>query len=164
MQSRTLKVFLTLAIAAGGIAFLLKSSISEAEYYKHVDELFADVARWESRTLRVHGFVKAGSLVESIEGQKTRRSFILEYNGQEIPVHHVGPKPDNFRDLAEVVAKGTVRKQDGSYIVDATELSAKCPSKYEGAERTKDYGGEAPKPNTPIVPAKPSQSQQYGDR
>lgn len=148
MQNRALKILITLAVVVGGVAFLLYSSISEAEYYKHVDELLDEPGQWEERTLRVHGFVQAGSLEESIQGQQTVRTFVLEYNGQQIPVRNAGPKPDNFRDLAEVVAKGTIHKQGDRYVLEATELSAKCPSKYEGAERTQSYAGEDPGPNT----------------
>jgi len=152
MQSRAVKILLTLAVAVGGLGFLLYSSVSEAEYFKHVDEVQKDPSQWVSRTLRVHGFVQAGTLEESISGQKTKRSFVLEHNGQRIKVRNEGPKPDNFRDLAEVVAKGTIVEEDGEYVLEATELSAKCPSKYEGAQRTKEYGGPAPKPNTQAGP------------
>jgi cytochrome c-type biogenesis protein CcmE len=68
---------------------------------------------------------------------------MLEYHGHEVLVRSEGPKPDTFRDRAEVVAKGTVVFENGAYVVEATELSAKCPSKYQGATRTKEYGAEA---------------------
>ena len=158
MNKRTIQILATIALVAGALVFLVRSSLSEVEYYKHVDELLEDPGKWESRTLRVHGFVQAGSLDEAIEGQTTKRTFVLEYNGQEVKVRNIGPKPDNFRDLAEVVAKGTLKKEGGEYVLDASELSAKCPSKYEGAERTKDYGGEAPRPNT----GAPARSSKYG--
>jgi cytochrome c-type biogenesis protein CcmE len=44
-----------------------------------------------------------------------------------------GPKPDAFRDGSEVVAEGTLVMENGAPIFVATGLSAKCPSKYEGA-------------------------------
>ena len=149
MNTRAIKILLTIAVVAGGVVLLYNSSRSEVEYYKHVDELLAEPGKWESKTLRVHGFVQAGSLDEKIVGQATKRTFKLEYNGKEVVVRNEGPKPDNFRDLSEVVAKGTLTKEGDLYVLDASELSAKCPSKYEGAERTKSYGGDAPKPNTP---------------
>jgi len=160
MQNRVVKILATVAIAAGAVGFLLYSSISEAEYYKHVDEVLVAPAKWESRTLRVHGFVRAGSLDERIVGQQTHRTFVLEYNGQQIRVKNEGPKPDNFRDLAEVVAKGTIVKDGNDYVLEASELSAKCPSKYQGAERTKSYGGPAPTPNVQNAPT----STTYGAR
>ncbi|MBT8492857.1 MAG: cytochrome c maturation protein CcmE [Deltaproteobacteria bacterium] len=158
MNKRNIQILATVVLVAGALVFLVRSSQSEVEYYKHVDELLDEPEKWESRTLRVHGFVQAGSLDEAIVGQSTKRTFILEYNGQQVKVRNEGPKPDNFRDLAEVVAKGKLTKEDGEYVLDASELSAKCPSKYEGAERTKDYGGTAPRPNT----AGQSRSSKYG--
>ena len=142
-MNRAIKILLTVAVVVGGASFLLYSSISEAEYYKHVDEVVADPAEWAGKTVMVHGFVKAGSIDERIVGTKTKRQFTLEYRGHEIQVRSEGPKPDTFRDQAEVVAKGSIVAENGTYVVEATSLSAKCPSKYDGATRTKDYGAGA---------------------
>lgn len=138
MQSRLIKIILTIAIIAGSAGFLIYSSVGHAEYYKMVHELMAEPDEWVGKTLRVHGYVKAGSIEEKIVEQKYVRTFVLENQGQLIHVSHEGPKPDTFKDLSEVVAKGRVVKKDGMYVLEATELSAKCPSKYEGAANNKD--------------------------
>jgi cytochrome c-type biogenesis protein CcmE len=52
-------------------------------------------------------------------------------------VHHTGPKPDTFKDQSEVVATGVLSRQGTELVVDASELSAKCPSKYEGSQTNK---------------------------
>jgi cytochrome c-type biogenesis protein CcmE len=148
MHSRIVKVLVTIAVFLGGAGMLVYSSLSEAEYYKHVDELMATPAEWSGKTLRVHGFVEAGSIQEKIVDQQTKRRFVLEYRGKRLTVEHQGPKPDTFKDLAEVVAKGKVVEEDGGYVLQATELTAKCPSKYQAGERTDDYGQPPPKPNT----------------
>jgi cytochrome c-type biogenesis protein CcmE len=46
-----------------------------------------------------------------------------------VPVRYAGTVPDTFKDRAEVVLKGQLK--DGSF--QATEISAKCPSKYQVA-------------------------------
>lgn len=136
-MSRTLKILLSVFIlmAAGGVLFY--SSMSEAEYFKHVNEVLETPERFKDTSLKVHGFVEAGSIVEEIRDQNIHRTFILQYEGQRIRVTHSGPKPDTFRDLSEVVARGTFVHKDGEYMIEAVELMAKCPSKYEENKRSR---------------------------
>lgn len=140
MQSRLIKLILSLVIVAGGTGFLIYSSMGHAEYYKMVEEVMVKPQDWVGKSLRVHGYVEAGSIKESIVAQKTVRTFILESKGQRLLVKHEGPKPDTFKDLSEVVANGTIVQEDGQYVLKATELMAKCPSKYEGAALNKNLG------------------------
>jgi cytochrome c-type biogenesis protein CcmE len=144
MKNPLIKVMLTVAIVAGGIGFLIHSSMGSAEYYKMVDELNTELKdkpdKWNGKTIKVHGYVEAGSIKEDIVNQKTVRTFVLENKGQIIRVKHEGPKPDTFKDLSEVVAVGSLVKEGDQYVVHATELMAKCPSKYEGAGQNKDLG------------------------
>jgi cytochrome c-type biogenesis protein CcmE len=137
-MNRTLKILLSLSIIGAAAGVLFYSSMSEAEYYKHVHEVLKDPQRFEGTSLKVHGFVEAGSIVEEIRDQNIHRSFILEYEGQRIRVHHSGPKPDTFRDLSEVVARGTLVNMDGEFQLEAVELMAKCPSKYEENKRSRE--------------------------
>ncbi len=142
MNKRVLKIFVTAVVIGGGVGYLLLSSfMGSAQTYKMVEELMTEPARWEGKIMRVHGFVEAGSIAESISGQSTRRTFVLENKGARISVTHSGPVPDTFKDRSEVVAKGTITEQGPEYVLVATELSAKCPSKYEGQPTSKtDYG------------------------
>lgn len=143
------KIALTAAVAVGGIAFVLRSSAS-AERYFHVEELMAkELPDWTGKELKVHGFVEAGTIVEKIENQETQRTFVLQNKGKKIRVFSSGPKPDTFKDQSEVVATGhlvpaadfrplaqklgVVIDSDMPYVVQASELMAKCPSKYDGA-------------------------------
>ena len=142
MNKRAVKIVITAVVIVGGIGYLLLSSfLGSAQTYKMVEELMAEPERWEGKIMRVHGFVEAGSIAESINGQTTERVFFMENKGARIEVTHTGPVPDTFRDRSEVVAKGTVTKDGTEYRLVATELSAKCPSKYEGQPTSKtDYG------------------------
>lgn len=140
------KIALTAAVAVGGIAFVLRSSASAERYFK-VDELLAkELPDWAGKELKVHGFVEAGTIVEKIENQDTQRTFVLQNKGKKIRVFSSGPKPDTFKDQSEVVATGhlipaadlrplaqklgVVIDSDMPYVVQASELMAKCPSKY----------------------------------
>ena len=158
------KLALTLGVAIGGGGFLIYSSVGHAQHYKMVNELVAtNLADWKDKELKVHGKVTPGTIVEAVIDQETQRSFILEMEGKKIRVFSKGPKPDTFKDQSEVVATGRLvasadvqkmadeicDKAKGNpscpirtdaeqpMVVDSSELMAKCPSKYEGANSNK---------------------------
>lgn len=156
MQKSTLaKVGITAAVALVAVAFFVKSGMSDSSSYKLVDQLVAsDMSKWGGKELQVHGWVQAGTIVEKIVNQETIRTFVLQNKGKKIRVFHKGPIPDTFKDQSEVVAKGHLfpaaeRKDmaaslgvplesDLTHVVEAHDLMAKCPSKYEGANINKD--------------------------
>ena len=162
MNKSTLgKIVLTAVVAVGGVGFLVKSSVGSAQHYKMVDDLLAsDLTSWTGKELKVHGWVESGSIHESIVNQETHRTFLLQKGGKKIRVFSEGPKPDTFKDQSEVVATGHLvpaadRKKlaeslgvaiesDMPYVVDSSELMAKCPSKYDGARVN-----QQPDQNTP---------------
>ncbi|MEZ4399932.1 MAG: cytochrome c maturation protein CcmE [Kofleriaceae bacterium] len=131
------KIALTAAIGLGVVGFFFHSSSSHTGNYKMVDEVAAAPDHWTGKAMKVHGWVEAGSIKEEVVGQEMKRTFVLEYKGARIDVKNIGPKPDTFRDKAEVVAEGKIAMEDGKPVLYATNLMAKCPSKYEGAPRDK---------------------------
>ncbi|HEY0190505.1 MAG TPA: cytochrome c maturation protein CcmE [Kofleriaceae bacterium] len=151
MDKNTLgKILLTAVVAIGGVGFFVRSSFSSAQHYMMVDDLLAsDMSSWTGKELKVHGWVEAGSIHENVVDQETHRTFLLQKGGKKIRVFSVGPKPDTFKDQSEVVATGhlvpadqlravaqklgVALESDLPYVVDSTELMAKCPSKYDGA-------------------------------
>ena len=155
MKPNTLtKILLTAAVAVGGVTFLVKSSVSSAQHYIMVNDLMkSNLNDWTDKELKVHGWVESGSIRESIVNQQTHRSFLLQKDGKKIRVFSSGPKPDTFKDQSEVVATGRLvpaakekeladslgvtLESDMPYVVDSTELMAKCPSKYDGAQVNK---------------------------
>ena len=166
MTNATLaKIALTCAVALGGAGFLVYSAFGDTEHYQMVNQLVAGgpdgIARWQGKDLKVHGFVEAGSIIETVVNQETQRTFILQKEGKKIRVFSKGPKPDTFKDQSEVVATGHLvpakdvqaladslcaKPQPGcpvradaeqAYVVEATDLMAKCPSKYDGATSNK---------------------------
>ncbi|HSS00337.1 MAG TPA: cytochrome c maturation protein CcmE [Kofleriaceae bacterium] len=162
MNKSTLgKIVLTAVVAVGGVGFLVKSSVGSAQHYKMVDDLLAsDMTSWTGKELKVHGWVESGSIHESIVNQETHRTFLLQKGGKKIRVFSEGPKPDTFKDQSEVVATGhlvpaaeraklaeslgVAIESDMPYVVDSSELMAKCPSKYDGARVN-----QQPDQNTP---------------
>lgn len=114
-------------VLAAALGYLVMSDTGEGVLeYMYVDQLMGDVAKYENRTLKVHGLVAAGS-IQRKKGTTGDLKFVVEYNGQRLPVHYTNIPPDTFQEEGEVVLTG--RLVDG--VFESDEMSAKCPSKYE---------------------------------
>src|SRR5438270_229731 len=101
------KLVLTLGVAVGGGGFLIYSSVGHAQHYKMVNELVAtNLADWKDKELKVHGKVVAHTIIEAVVDQEMQRTFVLEMDGKKIRVFSKGPKPDTFKEEADVVATG----------------------------------------------------------
>jgi cytochrome c-type biogenesis protein CcmE len=154
MQSRTLKILLSVAIVFLGGGMLVLSAKGDKEFFKYVHEVVPDPDPWMDKTVRLHGYVEAGSIHEEIVDQRTERTFVLESlcpqdashcdpgSVYRMLVKSHGPVPDTFKELSEVVAKGRlVAVPDADHVVlEADEIMAKCPSKYEGSDRPSQIG------------------------
>jgi cytochrome c-type biogenesis protein CcmE len=157
MQKSTLaKIALTAAVAVAGVGFFVKSTMGHTTHYKMVDDLMTagNLAQWENKEIKVHGWVLAGSIKQNVVNQETQRTFVLQKGGKKIRVFSSGPVPDTFKDQSEVVATGEIvpaptraelakslgvtLEADLTHVVVSSELSAKCPSRYEGAQGNKD--------------------------
>jgi cytochrome c-type biogenesis protein CcmE len=125
------KIVISVVVVSVALGGLLWASTREgAEYYKYVDEVLADTARYQGKRLRVHGDVVEGS-VESdkallryrfkIASRAPRSPAVLSAEFRGIP-------PDTFKAGAEVIAAG-VLASDGRLLAD--KIETKCPSKYE---------------------------------
>ena len=136
------KLLVTFSVLAC-LALLWYSARGHTSHYKMVDEVVVAYGQWIDRPLRVHGWVEAGSIDERIVDQETVRTFVLEEKGRRLAVRSKGPKPDAFRDRSEVVAEGKLVLESGTPVFVATALSAKCPSKYEGAHKDRLFDTQA---------------------
>jgi cytochrome c-type biogenesis protein CcmE len=144
------KVVASVVIVTGAVAMLLKSSMkTSAEYYKHVDEVMADIGQFRGKKLQVHGHVVPGS-IEQAKGTLMYR-FKIETGAMSKPeprkpavisASYTGLVPDTFKDGAEVVAKGTLTPDDK---LEAYDIMAKCPSKYEAKDKGADLKDVAQK-------------------
>ena len=136
-----IKIAITVMVAIGGLGFLIYNGRESASGYRMVDKLMVNPAHFVGKEMKIHGWVQPGSIDVKIANQETQRTFVLGKAGKTVTVHHIGPVPDTFKDQSEVVAKGTLSQAtDGTYVFEATELMAKCPSKYEGAESNLKLG------------------------
>lgn len=107
-------------------------------YYQTLGEFQAAGA---SGAVRVHGYVADGSIQRDVENRQV--SFVVQSApphaggeaGPTMPVIYTSLEtPDLFKDGAEVVVEGRLRGTGGSPTFHATNVLAKCPSKFEGQE------------------------------
>ena len=146
MTSRTIKILSTATIVAGALGYLLYTSVAgSAQGYEMVSDVMSEPDKHVDKTMSVAGFVEAGTIKEQLLGdgasKKLVRTFVLEHKGSRIRVKHVGAVPDTFKDNAELAAKGTIKLENGEYVLHSTDITAKCASKYKG--KPEQYGTTA---------------------
>lgn len=129
---RELVLLAALLVIGGAILTLVMTSFDGAAIYsKSVDELVAQKASLANRNLRVQGTLVKGTLGKRESPCEYR--FRLKKNGAEIEVRYSQcVVPDTFRDVpnvdVDVTATGKLAS-DGHF--QASEIMAKCPSKYD---------------------------------
>lgn len=130
------------AIVLATVAWLAFTGTRDNKsYYVTITELQGLGDRAYTRHLRVAGNVQPGS----IQHVGTNATFTLLEQGKLLRVDYRGsePPPDTFKDDAQALAVGTYGR-DG--VFHATQLQAKCASKYAPAQ-----GQRKPAANTAAV-------------
>lgn len=127
----SVKVIVATVVIVGAVLFLAIAGARDSKatsYYCTIGELQTMGQKAYKRNLRVAGNVKPGS----IQRAGTHAQFVLLEQGKELPVNYQGtePPPDTFKDDAQALAMGHLGR-DG--VFQATELQAKCASKYAPA-------------------------------
>jgi cytochrome c-type biogenesis protein CcmE len=136
MKGTTRKILVTVAILFGAVGYAIYTTVSSGdalEYFKHVDEVMKSPDEWRQKRIKLHGNVVQGTVLKR-EGALDF-VFALHRGGRFVDVAYQGIVPDSFKDCAEVVVTGRLQ---GSRF-KGEELSAKCPSKYDGV-RNKGCG------------------------
>jgi cytochrome c-type biogenesis protein CcmE len=129
MNTKPIKIIASVAVVLAALFGLMYTSLRDGtEYYKHVDEVMANPAQWQGKRLQLHGHVVDRS-IEKRPGTLDHR-FKVQSNGHIVTATYTGVVPDNFKDGAEVVMKGTLGPH-GFKVDDRNGIMAKCPSKYE---------------------------------
>ena len=144
MTHRYIKIGATAAVLVAAFAALMWTSLREGtEYFKHVDEVMADRSAWEGKPLQLHGYVVPGSILK--KPNTLDYKFKVQNNpirngeaGQVIEASYTGIVPDTFKGEAEVVLKG--RLTTDGFHTEPNGVMAKCPSKYEAAEKSAASG------------------------
>jgi cytochrome c-type biogenesis protein CcmE len=130
MSKKAARIGATGLVLVMAFAGLLYSTMGESlEYYKRVDEVMVNPQEWQGKSLQIHGFAKdVGRKRDSLDWQ-----FNIHNNGQVVRAFYTGVTPDTFKNDSEVVVKGRLGEDNTFH---ATEIIAKCPSKYEPGAAT----------------------------
>ena len=125
-----IRILLATVIILGTVGWLSYTGVQKTkEYYVTIGELNALGGKAYTRHLRVAGNVAPGSIQRS----GPNAQFVLLEQGHTLRVNYQGaePPPDTFKDDAQALAVGTYGR-DG--VFHATQLQAKCASKYAPAK------------------------------
>jgi cytochrome c-type biogenesis protein CcmE len=142
MRGMPIKIVAAVAVVIATVSWLAYTGVRDTKsYYVTITELNGMGKEKFSRNLRVAGNVAPGSIQRS----GPNASFVLVEQGKQLRVNYQGsePPPDTFKDDAQALAVGTYGR-DG--VFHATQLQAKCASKYAPAKP-----GEAPAGNTAML-------------
>jgi cytochrome c-type biogenesis protein CcmE len=131
-------------MCAAILSLLFFSFDKSSAYAKNVDELIREKDKYPDRSVRVQGMLVKGTLVH--RDQPCEYRFEMKSKGGVVlPVRF--PQcvvPDTFRDMpgmdVMVTAEG---KLSSAGHFEASNIMAKCPSKYEMKEMQKG-GQKAP--------------------
>jgi cytochrome c-type biogenesis protein CcmE len=127
-----------IAISAALIALVVVSihlAPEPSPPYKMVDEVALRPTRWDGERVRLHGWVKPGTIVHVANDLHV---FTLQRNGEAMRIWYRGTVPDTFKDQSEAIVLGTVLREDGTWWLAATELMTKCGGRYEGDPRIRN--------------------------
>ena len=133
---KRLLLVIPLVMAATAIAALVLVGMQDnGMYSKPVDQLLSEKSKFVGKTVRAEGNLVHGSLVKRESPCEYR--FTIEKNGAEVPVRFAKcVVPDTFRDVpgmdVAVTVEGELRADSS---LEANQVLAKCPSKYEMKEK-----------------------------
>jgi len=132
MTHRNIKIGVTVVVLTLAFSGLLWSTLRDGtEYYKHVDEVMTSPEQWQGKSMQLHGFVVAKSIMMNPRTLEYR--FKVQNNGHSVNATYTGLVPDTFKDTpgqeAEVVLRGQLTNE--GFHVAPNGVMAKCPSKYE---------------------------------
>ena len=122
-----IRLVIGLLLAVGVFYVVVDSMMSSGAYFLSVDDAVARPVTGE-RPIRVKGTVVVGSYLHE-EGTTIHAWKVADTDGErQLSVYYDGPIPDVFKEGGEVVVEGP---RDAEGVLVATEVTAKCPSKYE---------------------------------
>jgi cytochrome c-type biogenesis protein CcmE len=125
-----IKIIVATVIVLATVGYLAFTGVqSNKSYYVTIGELHKMGDKAYVRHLRVAGNVEPGSIHRS--GPNAHFTLIEQGNKLDVTYQGSEPPPDTFKDEAQALAVGTYGR-DG--VFHATQLQAKCASKYAPAQ------------------------------
>jgi cytochrome c-type biogenesis protein CcmE len=130
------KLLVLTGLVVASMVFLMARTIGgqSGVYYLELQEYLSKPI---DRTVRLAGFVAAGTIEKDASGLSVKFVLKDQQNGAlSLPVvfdarSSGGRIPDTFTDGSQVVVSG---KMNATGAFQASQMLAKCPSKYEAAD------------------------------
>ncbi len=138
-MNRKVKFIVSGAVIIATMVFLFIVGLSKQGsfvYYLTVGE-YIEKGATKGDNFRINGIVLDGSIQRDALGQKvifkiTDREMKPAISPHLLTISFQGSVPDTFTDGADIVVEGAMSPEG---IFEAHTLLAKCPSKYESAEK-----------------------------
>jgi len=130
-NKQTVRIAAAVLLIVGAISYLAVTGVeANKSYYVTIQELQSMGGKAYTRNLRVAGSVAPGSIARD----GSHATFTLVELDRKLKVSYTGeePPPDTFKDNSQALAIGTFGR-DG--VFHATQLQAKCASKYAPAQQ-----------------------------
>ncbi len=125
-----IKYLIGLLLIFGVIGYLIFFGISSTQqYYLTPSELFNKGQTVIGQGNRVGGNLVPNSIQQDIKNNKI--SFAITDGTKQLPVSYDGVVPDTFPKATQVIVEG---KLNGNGTFVASEVLAKCPSKYDASQ------------------------------
>lgn len=124
-QRRFLVGAVVIAVAVGWLVYAGIRSTSM--YYFNIEEFLSIREAHAGEYLRVHGWVKAGSIKWDPETNHLAFELAPKEGAAAVPVTYSGVLPDMFAEGREVVVEADYTKG----TLAAKQIMTSCPSKYE---------------------------------
>ncbi|MGZ3417696.1 MAG: cytochrome c maturation protein CcmE [Polyangiales bacterium] len=141
---------LLIAAAAGIAGLVLTNFKNESVYARGVDQLLGEKDKWVGRSVRIEGILVKGSL--KFQEKPCEYQFDATKGGQTLHIRYPSCiKPDTLRDDMPEVGVTAEGKLLATGDFQATNVLAKCPSKYEMKDKAKQ-GTPMPGPGPASLP------------
>jgi cytochrome c-type biogenesis protein CcmE len=138
-MSKGVQIALGAAVIAVLLGWYATSSLEGQGAYRYFQNLseLRDAGAVKGH-VRVHGYVAPGSIERDVSGKAIRFAVQSEpphkAGLESSPLHVVYASlevSDMFKDGAEVVVEGALDDTSGAPVFHATNVLAKCPSKFQ---------------------------------
>ncbi len=147
-KQRKLLLPVGLIAGTGTLVAVVLSFASSTIYSIGVDELVGNKGKWTGRTVRVDGTLVRGTL--KFREKPCEYQFDATKGGQTLHVRYPACiKPDTLRDDMPDVGVTAEGKLEAGGEFLATNVLAKCPSKYEMKDKAKQQPGANAMPGGP---------------
>jgi len=142
-----LPAIVMIVVVVLGLGYVLVNALGGATtFYRNVDEAVAQRDSLGEKRFRLQGTVVEGTDQRTAEGV----SFMVTFNGVEIPVQHVGDPPEMFKANQAVLLEGHFAP--GSNTFDSDLMIVKHSEVYESKNEARikeaEQGGQVPVSST----------------